>query len=152
MKHGKNGWIVPAGDSSAVAKLFLDIYEGRVKVHRDLSRKRELRGKYDDPNTVAESWVGSYHSPVIRVHDDRHSTSEDFWTVGNATRWMLLASRLLGLPLEDGKNGFKTSEEEKSLLKGMRVGQPLPAKGVDGENVWNMVMGDDALPGEGALI
>jgi hypothetical protein len=65
---------------------------------------------------------------------------------------MLLASRLLGLPLEDGKNGFKISEEEKSLLKGMGVGQQLPAKGADGKNVWNMVMGDDALPGEGALI
>lgn len=147
VKHGKNGWIVPTGDSSAVARLLLDIYMGKAKVHRDLSRDRQLSGK-SDPNSVAERFVGSYESTVPKVHADENATSEDFWTVGNATRWMLLFSRLLRLPaaIEDD-----LTEDHARVLREMRAGEELAGKGVEGENVWKMVMGSDMLEGEGEL-
>ena len=62
--------------------------------------------------------------------------------MGNAARWMLLASRLLGL---------KAEGEDAGLLKSMDVGEPLERKGVDGMNVWKMVMGKDMLEGEGEV-
>jgi hypothetical protein len=151
VKHGKNGWIVPAGDSSAVATLLLDIHEGKTQVHRDLSHNRELNGK-SDPNSVAEKFVGSDSAPVPPVKADADATSEDFWTVGNAARWMLLASRLLGLPQKGEKGDAEVTEQDVGLLNEMRVGEKLEGKGVDAENVWKMVMGKDLVEGEGELI
>lgn len=151
VKHGKNGWIVPAGDSSATAQLLLDIHEGKAQVHRDLSSKRELDGK-SDPNSVAEKFVGSYTAPVPPVKADKDATSEDFWTVGNAARWMLLVSRLLGLPLKGETGDGEVTEQDAGLLSEMKIGEKLAGKGVDGENVWKMVIGKDLVEGEGALI
>lgn len=88
--------------------------------------------------------MGDYEQPMVQVHDDQHATSEDFWTVGNAARWMLLASRVLGLDLtDDGEGG---------VLGEMGIGKKLEGRGLDGENVWKMVMGSEMLEGEGALI
>jgi len=148
VKHGKNGWVVPTGDTSAVASLLIDIYTGKAKVHRDLSHDRELDGK-SDPNSVAERFVGSYDTAVPKVHDDEYSTSEDFWTVGNAARWMLLFSRVLGLPKATAEGNV--TEEHVGLLEEMKIGEKLAGKGVDGENVWTMVMGGDMLDGEGEI-
>ena len=89
--------------------------------------------------------MGSYEAPVVSVHSDENSTSEDFWTVGNAARWMLLASRVLGLE-KGGEAG------EVGLLESMEIGKKLAGKGIDGENVWKMVMGKDMIEGEGELI
>ncbi|WWC91987.1 uncharacterized protein L201_006941 [Kwoniella dendrophila CBS 6074] len=173
VKHGKNGWIVPTGDREAVANLLFDIWEGKAKVHRDLSSNRELNGK-SDPNSIAQAWVGDFDKEAEKVHLDEGSTSEDFWTVGNSTRWMLLFDRLLGLSPEQNvsqpngntkENGDKPTlgkEEEfgkvtitpqqVDILKSMEIGESLNDRGIDGINVWKMVMGNDMVEGEGELI
>ncbi|KAK8853482.1 hypothetical protein IAR55_004189 [Kwoniella newhampshirensis] len=150
VKHGKNGWVVPTGDRSAVASLLFDIYQGKEKVHRDLSKGRDLDGK-SDPNSVAQAWVGDFDQAAIKIHADEAATSEDFWTVGNAARWMLLFDKLLGL--QAGEKGSVTTEDV-GLLKSMGVGSPLEGKEKNDEalNVWKMVMGDDLLEGEAGLI
>lgn len=56
VKEGKNGWIVPSGDSAAVSDTLYKIYKGKLSVHRDLSEEKELDGK-SDPNSVAQEWV-----------------------------------------------------------------------------------------------
>ncbi len=145
VKHGINGWVVPTGDSSAVAQTLLDIYQQKTAVKRDLSTERELHGM-TDPNAVAEKFVGSFEEPVQKVHADAGATSEDFWTVGNAARWTLLASRVLGLDVGEGLQG-----EEGELLKSMDIGKVLEGKEVDRENVWKMVMGSDMLDGEAEI-
>ncbi|WVQ83736.1 hypothetical protein IAT38_005880 [Cryptococcus sp. DSM 104549] len=144
VKEGKNGWIVPARNPGAVADKLFDIFTGKIKVHRDLSSTREFEGK-SDPNSIAQAWIGDFDRQALKVHDDDGATSEDFWTVGNSTRWMLLFDRLLGLKAS-GKG------DEAEILKKMGVGEPLVGKGVEGGNVWKMVMGDDMLEGEGELI
>ncbi|OCF61516.1 trehalose synthase [Kwoniella mangroviensis CBS 10435] len=171
VKHGKNGWIVPTGDRSAVANLLYDIWEGKVSVHRDLSgANRDLDGK-TDPNSIAQAWVGDFDKEAQKVHADEGATSEDFWTVGNSTRWMLLFDRLLGLSPEDNvsqppnANGKETTlgneeefgkvkitEKQVGLLKSMEIGKKLNDKGIDGVNVWEMLMGNDMIKGEGELI
>ena len=113
---------------------------------RPLSPDRQVDGK-SDPNAVAEKFVGSFESPMTKVHSDEGATSEDFWTVGNATRWMLLASRVLGL--EPDVEGLQSGDAD--VLKSMEIGKKLQGKGVDGENVWKMVMGKDMIEGEGEL-
>ncbi|WWC64868.1 uncharacterized protein I303_107482 [Kwoniella dejecticola CBS 10117] len=166
VKHGKNGWIVPAGDRHAVANLLYDIYIGKEQIHRDLSNSslgNDLKGKPTDPNSIAQLWVGDFDKAAQKVHEDEGSTSEDFWTVGNATRWMLLFARLLGLSPEvnvsenkdengTGTGSTEITTEQVELLKSMDVGKKLNDKGIDGVNVWKMVMGDDMVEGEGELI
>ncbi|ORY25443.1 hypothetical protein BCR39DRAFT_544106 [Naematelia encephala] len=149
VKHGVNGWVTPVSSPSEVAKLLFDIYQGKIKVHRDLSRERELDGK-SDPNSIAERFVSDYDMPMIKVHADDAATSEDFWTVGNATRWMLLTARLLGLKV-DNDGDVEMNAEDQGLLSGMDIGKPLLGKGEEGGNVWQMVMGDDMVKGEGEI-
>ena len=141
VKQGLNGWVVKTGDTDAVAETFLGIYQEKLKVSRPLPGDRKHDGK-SDPNAVAQQFVSSFEQPMVKVHTDEGATSEDFWTVGNAARWMLLVSRVLGLRAEG---------QEEGLLKSMGIGNKLEGKGVDGENVWKMVMGKDMLEGEGEL-
>jgi len=158
VKHGVNGWVVPTSDTHAVASLLMDIHEGRASVHRDLQASRELHGR-SDPNAVSEAFVKDYEMPMIKVHADAGATSEDFWTAGNASRWMLLCARLLGLEPKvmprsesDAREGpVGLSEEQVGLLESMEVGKVLAGKEVDGVNVWSMVMGPDMLEGEGEI-
>lgn len=146
MKHGINGWVVKTGDSAAVAQTLFDVYKEKAEVQLPLFRGKDLQGK-TDRNAVAEKSVGSFEEPVMRVHSDAGSTSEDFWTVGNATRWMLLASRVLGLDAE----GDGLQVEEVGLLKSMEVGKKLEGNEVDRGNVWKMVMGKDLVEGEAEI-
>ncbi|WVN90064.1 uncharacterized protein L203_105299 [Cryptococcus depauperatus CBS 7841] len=148
VKHGKNGWIVPAGQSEPVSDLLYKIYKGEVRIHDGLREGVDLEDK-SDPNSVAQEWVGNFDEAVMKVHSDDRATSEDFWTVGNATRWMLLVDRLLALPLEKG--GLVQAQDVQVLQK-MGVGERLLGKGKTGENVWKMVMGDDLFEGDGELI
>jgi len=146
VKHGINGWVVKTGDSAAVAQTLFDVYKEKAEVQLPLFRGKDLQGK-TDRNAVAEKSVGSFEEPVMRVHSDAGSTSEDFWTVGNATRWMLLASRVLGLDAE----GDGLQVEEVGLLKSMEVGKKLEGNEVDRGNVWKMVMGKDLVEGEAEI-
>lgn len=161
VKHGQNGWIVPSGDSSAVSSLLLDIYTGKAKVHRDLSTARPL-GDDTDPNSVAESFVKDFARPMPPVKADKHATSEDFWTVGNATKWMYLATRILGLNIDAGdeksgdgadeNEGENVSKEDERILRDMGVGEKWDLKEKGNErNVWEMVMGSDLVKGEGVV-
>ncbi|OWZ62460.1 hypothetical protein AYX14_05083 [Cryptococcus neoformans] len=147
VKEGKNGWIVPSGDSAAVSDTLYKIYKGKLSVHRDLSEEKELDGK-SDPNSVAQEWVGNFDEAYRKIHDDDGATSEDFWTVGNATRWMLLFAKLLDLKID--QTG-EVNEQDVNVLKKLEK-EKLPNKGETGGNVWHMLMGDDMLKDEGALI
>jgi hypothetical protein len=140
VKHGVNGWVVKTGDVSAIASLLFDIHQGKTQVHRDLSQDRKLDGEAD-PNAVAERFVGDFEQPVPKIHAKEGDTSEDFWTVGNACRWMVLVSRILGLKAKEGDE----------VLGKMEAGRALVKKGEDGGNVWKLVMGDDMLEGEGEV-
>jgi hypothetical protein len=114
---------------------------------------------------VAESFARDFARPFPKVHADENATSEDFWTVGNATRWMLVAARLIGLkpehlgeerggPVPDSTartDGHVQAKEQELVLRSMEVGEKLHGKAVDGRNVWKMVMGKDMLPGEAEL-
>lgn len=64
VKEGKNGWIVPAGDSAAVSDTLYKIHKGELSVHRDISVEEELDGK-SDPNSVAQEWVSVSTLPFI---------------------------------------------------------------------------------------
>ena len=85
---------------------------------------------------------------MLKVHGDKGATSEDFWTVGNAARWMVLASRVLGL---DDKSEGKVETEEIGVLNEMKIGERLEGKGMDVMNVWKMVMRSEMIDGEGEL-
>ena len=146
VKHGLNGWVVPTSDSGAVGSLLVDIYTKKVEVKRDLARGRDLHGK-TDPNSVAQAFVGGYEQPVPQVHTDPGSTSEDFWTVGNSTRWMLLFTRLLGL----SNTPNDLTQDEGQVLQSMEASKELEGKSLDYVNVWKMVMGKDMLQGEGEI-
>ncbi|EIW72195.1 trehalose synthase [Tremella mesenterica] len=141
VKHGINGWIVPTANSHAVAQTLYDIHQGNISVHRTLDPERKLDGRKTDPNSVSEEFVRNFDEPMLKVHADDGATSEDFWTVGNVTRWLYLFSRLLGLE-HDGDE----------TLQSMDIGTQLVGKKIDGPNVWEMVMGKDMVQGEGELI
>ncbi|KAL7423872.1 hypothetical protein Q5752_001457 [Cryptotrichosporon argae] len=157
VKHGVNGWVVPAGDAEAVAAVLLDVARGKAAVHRELISGRKLATDKTDPNSVAEQFVRHFESALPKVHADSGATSEDFWTVGNSARWLLLFSRVLGLDTAhaaaDGKAGDKADDkaDHAALLEGMHAGKRLEGKAVDGENVWRMLMANDMLDDEGAL-
>jgi hypothetical protein len=124
-----NGWIVPTDDIDAVAKLFYEIRTGKTS----LARSSVSDGQDKSPNSISEEWVSKYDAPVPKVAGDAGATSEDFWTVGNAIKWMYLATRVLDIPL-DG------------------LGEPFKAGEGEGGNVWRMAMGQDAKEGEGQII
>lgn len=150
VKVGVNGWVVPAGESGPVADLLLDIYHGKESAHRPLAHAlarphiRSQKGG-DDPDALAERWADNFCPPVAPKRDDSGATSEDFWTVGNAARWMLLATRLLGL---------KPEGKDTELLESMGVGVPIAKVGEEGNglNVWKLLMGKDMPEGEGKVI
>lgn len=125
VKDGHNGWIVHTDDVNAVANLLFDFHTGKKSLTG--------AGQNIDPNTAADEWVKKYDEPVPKINGGLGSTSEDFWTVGNATKWMYLATQVLEIPLEGfgEKYGFETG---------------------DGGNAWKLVMGDDVKEGAGEII
>ncbi|ORX40487.1 trehalose synthase [Kockovaella imperatae] len=145
VKQSLNGWVVPAGRSEPVATLLYDIYTGKAKVKRPVPKGRDTQGE-TDPNAVAEAYVGGYEQPVPPVRADIGSTSEDYWTVGNAAKWMLLFSKILQLQVPEGLGGT-----DADLLNGMRASERIGGKEVDATAVWQMVMGTDMLKGEGEI-
>ena len=61
---------------------------------------------------------------------------------------MLLFAKLLDLKID--QTG-EVSEQDVNVLKKLEK-EKLPNKGETGGNVWHMLMGDDMLKDEGALI
>lgn len=145
VKEGINGWVVPTGQSEPVASLLYDIYTGKAKVNRPVPKGRDLNGA-TDPNAVAQAFVGGYEQPVPLINDDIGSSSEDFWTVGNATKWMLLFSKVLGLSPPS-----TLESDDRDILKSMEASEPIGGKEVDATAVWKMVMGGDLKDGEGEI-
>lgn len=92
VKDGVNGWLVDVGDYEAVASILFDIYTGKKSITRKLTGAALKMDIGSDPNAVAEAFVRTLGEPVPKVHDESNSSSEDFWTVGNAVKWMLLVS------------------------------------------------------------
>lgn len=167
---------MPSGDATAVSDLLIDIYTGKKRVHRDLSTGKALEGDKTDPNSVAEAFVRDFERDMPQIKEDRGSTSEDFWTVGNAVKWMYLASKILGLGAESGglvvdaqekgpeeaeaEAKGQTEEERREVAKKDKA--VLEAMGIKGggwdvkkecmeENVWKLVMGQDLIKGEGFI-
>lgn len=72
-------------------------------------------------------------------------TSEDFWTVGNACKWMVLVGRLVGVGALVAKGG----KDEAVLRQLLGVGGEGASvwEGMEGRNVWETVSGvkDDGL-------
>lgn len=129
VNHGCNGWIVPTDDLDAVANLLFEIRTGKTSLTRPQGSTKEDKS----PNAVSEEWVSSYDAPVPKVASDAGATSEDFWTVGNAVKWMYLATRVLELPVDGADRSAETGKGE-------------------GGNVWRIAMGDEAKEGEGKII
>jgi hypothetical protein len=77
VRHGKNGWIVPSGQSEPVAQLLLDIHEGHVQVTRPLEKSHELEGHRSDPNAVAESFARDFARPYPAKIFGRSGTPRD---------------------------------------------------------------------------
>jgi hypothetical protein len=115
-----------------------------------------------DPNSVADFFVQDTGRPYPPVRGDNASPSEDFFTVGNAARWLLLWSLLdgrgvkarshelidgdvellvdMGIPVDDGSGQF--------VAKG---GKAAMAKWNE-DIVWKMLMREDTLEDEGVLL
>jgi hypothetical protein len=127
--QGVNGWVVPTDDIDAVAKLLYEIRTGKTS----LARPSISDGEDKSPNSISEEWISKHDAPVPQVAGSAGATSEDFWTVGNAIKWMYLATRVLDISLDD-------------------LGEPLKAGKGEGGNVWRMAMGQDAKEGEGQII
>ena len=71
-------------------------------------------------------------------------TSEDFWTVGNACKWMVLVGRLVG----GGKLVAEGGKDEQVLRELLgEGGEGKEWEGMEGRNVWETVSGkmDDGL-------
>ena len=182
VKNGINGFIVPTGDSQAVSDLLFDIYTGEKSISRGpLPKNRTLHGQ-DDPNSAAEAFTRDVEQPMppIRMPTDEGSTSEDFWTVGNAVKWMYLISRVLGLKPEyaedikgdvdrvmgdaeglgEGKEGKErirgeahwkeVLKRDEQVLRKMKVGLGKWDEEEE-DNVWKLVMRDDLADGEGVV-
>lgn len=128
VNHGCNGWIIPTDDIDAVADLLFDIRTCKTS----LKRPTDPNGEDKSPNTMSDEWVNVYDAPVPKIAGAAGATSEDFWTVGNAVKWMYLATQVLDLPLAGVGDKFKGDKGE-------------------GGNVWRMAMGDDAKDGEGEV-
>lgn len=120
---------MPTDDIDAVANLLFDIRTGKTS----LERPTDPDGEDKSPNAISEDWVNKYDEPVPKVAGDAGATSEDFWTVGNAVKWMYLATQVLDLPLAG-------------------VGETFKGEKGEGGNVWRMAMGGDAKDGEGKVI
>lgn len=99
------------------------------------------------PNEEAEKAVADFggEGSLLPVNSDvgGGGTSEDFWTVGNATKWMWLASRLLGLAIDH--DGI-----EQGLVDEMGSAEEVAKSEFIG-NVWKLVMGDEMREGEGDI-
>lgn len=128
VNHGTNGWIVPTDDIDAVSRLLVDIHTGKTSMERPTDDAHAQDGKVD-PNSIADEWVKRYDEPVLKIAGDTGATSEDFWTVGNAAKWMYLATQILDIPLEG-------------------TGKPFDKKVGEGENVWRLVMDQETKDGE----
>lgn len=118
-----------------------------------------------DPNALADDFVRRAGAPFPVVHPDSAAPSEDFFTVGNAARWLLLFSLLSGKPIKQEHHArFRvdrnegTPEEEVRLLESMGLSQEGGIGGkaamekINMANVWQMVMGEDMLEGDGRVI
>jgi hypothetical protein len=92
VKDGHNGWIVKTDDIDAVTNLLFDFHQVKASLAKDMTDK--------DPNRLSNEWVEKYDEPVPKINGGVGATSEDFWTVGNATKWMYLATRVLDMPLD----------------------------------------------------
>lgn len=107
---GITGWITPAGEVEPVAQLFYDVYRGTVK----LSTRKEGR-------VGSKSGSGTQ---TRHASDNASRTREEFWTVGNASKWMLISLRHL--------------ETKHDLIKRLNVE-------IEEGDVWRQLMGSSAI-------
>ncbi len=114
-----------------------------------------------DPNTVADIFCEDVGRPFPAIHVDETSPSEDFFTIGNAARWLLLWSMLDGRGV---RGGAGLEDGDLDLLQSMGLpledvhpqGQPMNGQDImrkfNGENVWRLLMGADVKEGEGRVL
>lgn len=139
VKDGVNGWIVPSGQSQPVADKLFDLFTSDFCPLSTISTF-EKEGK--SPNSVADEIVSNLKAKPPRINpspedgpssEKEVGTSEDFWTVGNAVKWMTIWSRL-------GSKEIDTDDE--GLLEGIlgKKGEGV-WDGIEGRSVWETVMG-----------
>jgi len=236
IKEGINGWLVEPGESEPVAKILVELWEGKRQLNRqpgkpgiktladlESAKKRAAANaetKHDgglglhtsarqsfvdvllkheplrhvdgrkptlnidvdsnpplsninaneeglsvldlDPNSVADAFVQEIGRPYPPVRGDEASPSEDFFTVGNAARWLLLWSLLDGRGVHADSQGLVDGDVE--LLAGMGLpvddgsGQVAAESGRaamtrwNEQMVWKMLMREDTLEDEGVLL
>lgn len=114
-----------------------------------------------DPNATADLFVKNISAPIPLIQPDSSAPSEDFFTIGNATRWLLLFSLISGKAIDPGNHSESKGgkgHEEVELLKSMGLSEKDTVGGKEGmkqwgdRNVWDMVMGKDLREGEGRVI
>lgn len=158
VRDGVNGWIVPSGESAPVADRLLALFDAGVC---PLPTVGVLERAGQTPNSLADAVVDDLlaHPPRINptppasmdgagerraaeaAQDDAGQDvgcSEDFFTVGNAVKWMALWARI----------GPRDVVEAGGLLDGFLGKEGAPTwEGVEGRSVWELVLGekDDSL-------
>jgi hypothetical protein len=115
-----------------------------------------------DPNSVADFFVQDIGRPYPPIRGDEASPSEDFFTVGNAARWLLLWSLLDGRGVKARSHELIDGDVELLADMGIPVddgsGQFVPQGGKaamanwNEDVVWKMLMREDTLPDEGVLL
>lgn len=118
-----------------------------------------------DPNTSAENFVRNVGAPFPAVHPDGAAPSEDFFTVGNASRWLLILSLMSGKPIrrshherDEVIDGEADSDGEVELLKSMGLSEQGTPGGkselmkVNGQNVYRMLMTEKHLEEQEAKV
>lgn len=118
-------------------------------------------GKRLNPNDSADQYVKTVGAPFPKVKPTPDGPSEDFFTIGNALKWLLLFSLISGKAIskddhteENGGMGDADVELLKSMgLKetGWKGGKEAMREYGD-KAVWKMVMGDALEEGEGRII
>lgn len=170
IREGINGWLHEPTDHEGVANRLIALHKAKKPT---LSGPASLAREGLTPNLYAEDLISDIFAPLppINPHataangdaaagdgaseqDKTVGTSEDFWTIGNAVKWMILWSRLEGTPVHPN-----TSDEEKDILRPL-LGEKLVGdgqqqqsekvsiwEGLEGRAVWETVMGkrDDSL-------
>ena len=96
VRDGINGYIVPSGESQPVADRLFSLWEADES---PLPTVAALERANKTPNSVADETVGDLLARPPRINPSAANgdvdqsekdvgTSEDFWSVGNAVRWM----------------------------------------------------------------
>ncbi|GAA5852904.1 hypothetical protein JCM8547_004729 [Rhodosporidiobolus lusitaniae] len=122
VREGRDGMLVEPGDAEGIANALLEFYKSdKVKDSKSEMTQNEI-----------EHPVGG------RFSDDGDGPSERDLTIGNATMWHLLFSRLMGI-----SGHVELLDEQKELMERLDIKMDgrggLNMEGLDGKKVWEVL-------------